>query len=535
MKKVIIYLLISCALLAQEEKKEKQGIELPDFVITGLQSVTMPEMAKIKPPFVTTLSKEFFNPAFSPEEFTLGSISQPDIIKAENEENVTPNNGKVKIGAGIYSLPEGLLHFSETFGNFMLSTQLWGGNEKAHVDNSARNYSGGKINSEVFVSNNSPFIPGLRVGLNAFYARENYKFYGSPLSDTERKKSNTQFGVFLANHKDSNIKFRADAGMDIFSLPSEGNGTTFTDQLVTAGGSVDLFLSAFSVRNEVNYVLQSIDGAYNGNDGKNYFSLNSLLYYRPTLNFSLSAGIFLSGTSGNSLLGPVVNLKLKMTDQLSLLGSYATSSEYFTTRDFIEKNRFIDIKNTPDHVYETRTGNIKAAVDFEYNKFFEVIAGFDYSVNDNHWYYTDLDSDGKFEVNTVDDYKRSLMFLQTNFHLGPLGIFYGEANYFIYKVQGNTRLPYEPEYKVSGVYGYEVFPGFIAELRAKINGPVYADLSESKELAHVLLVSTGIKYLYFSGFSIYADLENIFNRKDEYYYNYQEKPLDIKAGLEYRW
>ena len=532
---ILIYLLLCAVLVAQEKKEEKQGIELPDFVITGMQSVNMPEMSKIRPKVISTLSKEFFNPEFSPEELTLGSISEPDIKHAEEEAVANPNNGKVKVGAGFYTLPEGMLHYSKSFGNVLVSTQVWGGNEKAHVDNSGYNYSGGTVNTEFFVSNNSPIIPGLRVGLDAFYAREDYKFYGALIPDEIRKKEKINFGLFLANHKDSHIKFKSGAGMDMTRLPNEGVGESYSDNLLNINGNVDLSLSSFSVRSEAEYIIQNLSGAAGGKSGSNYFAAKSLLYYRPTVRFSISAGVFFSGTSGNSMIGPVVNLKLKLTDELSIMGAYSTESNFYTSKDFLGTNRFIDINGMPANIFERKPGSLKFAASYAYNKYFEIISGLEVSNIDNHHYFMDGDNNGKFEIASIDDYKFSHLFFQTNFHLGPFGIFYGEVNYFMYNLNGVDRLPYEPDMTFYGRYGYEFLPGFIGELGLNFRGEVWANEAGTKTLDPVVNVLAGIKYNYLSGLTFYASLENLLGRKDENWYKYQEKPFDISAGIEYRW
>lgn len=536
MKKLILILAFAASVLsAQETKKEKQGIELPDFVITGLESVAMPEMEKEKPPFVSTLSREFFNPSYSPEVLTLGAISTPEIKKAEEESLRDPNSGKLNIGAGLHVLPRGLFHFSESFGNFMVSTQLWGGNQKDYIDYAGYNYSGGKINSEIFVSNGSSFLPGLRLGVNALYKRAEYNTYGSVIQDYQRKEENMVFGVSLANHKDNYIKYNASADASFFKLPLEGNNGTFEDRDFRFAGDVDLFLKDFSVRSNAEYIIQDVSNGYYPSDGENYYAVKSLLYYRPSLNFSLSAGVFLSGTSENSALGPVVNLKLKLTDEVSLLGAYSTSTTYSTAVDFFAKNRFLDLNNLPDYVYEKTYGNIKAAIDFEFSKYFEVIAGFEYADIDNHWFFNDLNGDRLFEINLIDNYKRTLFFAQTNFHLGPYGIFYGEFNYFGYSMDDFDKLPYEPDLIVSAAYGYEVFSGFNVNAKALYRGAARITTFSEEEVDATIFLSGGVKYEFLKGLEVYTEVENILNRKDEVYKNYQEKPLDIVAGIEYRW
>ena len=65
---ILIILFFSTFLFAQTEQ---QSIELPDFVITGRQNIDIPIAVKKKPDLVSTISKDFLTPQYSPEEFPL--------------------------------------------------------------------------------------------------------------------------------------------------------------------------------------------------------------------------------------------------------------------------------------------------------------------------------------------------------------------------------------------------------------------------------------------------------------------------------
>ena len=59
---LIYYLVIPFICFAQDEKKQDQNAELPDFVITGTEAVSVEKAKKMEPDFGSTISEEFLKP-----------------------------------------------------------------------------------------------------------------------------------------------------------------------------------------------------------------------------------------------------------------------------------------------------------------------------------------------------------------------------------------------------------------------------------------------------------------------------------------
>ena len=64
MKKIIVIICMFNVVLFAQEQTKTQSIELPDFVITGVQNISLPKIQKKQPEFIPLLSKDFFNPTF---------------------------------------------------------------------------------------------------------------------------------------------------------------------------------------------------------------------------------------------------------------------------------------------------------------------------------------------------------------------------------------------------------------------------------------------------------------------------------------
>jgi len=88
MKKILIILLIVPFFLSAQDRKDNQSIELPDFVITGVQNVKIPKKKKKKAELVNILSESFFKPSVSSEALSIAAFSQPEILNALKERKV---------------------------------------------------------------------------------------------------------------------------------------------------------------------------------------------------------------------------------------------------------------------------------------------------------------------------------------------------------------------------------------------------------------------------------------------------------------
>jgi hypothetical protein len=58
-------------------QQQNPNVELPDFVITGTDVISVQGAQKIQPEFISTISEQFFKPVFSPEELEVKDLSSP--------------------------------------------------------------------------------------------------------------------------------------------------------------------------------------------------------------------------------------------------------------------------------------------------------------------------------------------------------------------------------------------------------------------------------------------------------------------------
>ena len=105
MIKKIFYLFIIIPLVSFAQDKGNPNVELPDFVITGRDIVSIQKAKKIKPDLVPTISKDFFKPNYSPDNLGIQDISNPVSNKLDLTDSLNNYNGYFELGLGAYTLP----------------------------------------------------------------------------------------------------------------------------------------------------------------------------------------------------------------------------------------------------------------------------------------------------------------------------------------------------------------------------------------------------------------------------------------------
>ena len=77
MIKLLSVIILASVLVIAQEEKENPNVELPDFIITGTERISVEKVKKIEPEMVTIMSEDFIKPTHSPEELELRKFSNP--------------------------------------------------------------------------------------------------------------------------------------------------------------------------------------------------------------------------------------------------------------------------------------------------------------------------------------------------------------------------------------------------------------------------------------------------------------------------
>jgi len=533
MKKILIIVLLCLInVFAQDSQKQNPGVQLPDFVITGKDIISVENAKKIPPPFIPTVSEQFFKPVFSPENLQVKDVSIPIKGSVIQYDSSNYYKGRIEAGMGLYSNPYVNLNYAQPFANGMLEGFASGLNQKAlpNINNSEKYSFNAGADLLLFVKENSGFLPGTHFKFSGDYSSLNYYLYKSPnpkLNSTARNLSEGYGSVKIENLISKYLIFNGMVEDNITELKSEN----LSENLMNIEGFAKMGFPTFYVGVSAAFKKQFL------NDSASY----SPSYYVTAKPFAelnvtdllrASFGINYSQVKEDNLFSIYASGALKLGEGLSLFGEFSPGTEFLTPKYFLDMNPYYNPQNF-NNLFLKKNAAINAYIKYEYYRFFEIDGGVKFYNAENLPYFTDAASNGEFNINTTSA-KSYSAFVNLLFHLGPYGKFYGTIEANNTKDTSGNFVPYFPQFITSLNYGYDFGSGWYGEMNLKYNTGSYTDIKNNSELSPYFNLGFKFSYQLNHGFLLTLQLSNLINNKNYLWNGYQDTPLNIVGGLSYQ-
>lgn len=529
-KSRLIFLLLLCPALifAQENEKKNPNVELPDFIITGKDVVSLQKAKKIQPGFISTISDQFVKPVFSPEDLEVKEITNPIRNQANLVDTQKIYNTRLNILTGIYTSPIGNLSFTQPFSSGIFQAEFNGENHRAHIDNSEWYGFNGGGNLSFYPSNDSP-MQGAEIKLHGYYSISGYRFFASNNPGLKRTKNNGNLSAEFDNLVDRKFNFDIKV-RDKYSFLSKEN---FSENLLKVDGYLSGNFSYFRIAGNFNYTGQFVTNNLVSSGNFNSYSARPFVQADINDNFKLAAGINYSESGSSNYLAPYASVGIKLNDFVSLFAEYKPGGEFYGLGGFLDENRYYNPHNLIN-AFVKNTSDLTAVLKYQYSTYFEIDAGVEYLKSENMPYFVNSLLSGQFDVNFAPATKYNF---HTNllFHLGPGGVFYGFAEYNDVKNTNGKIIPYQPKIRASMSYGYKFGFGLYTEPKIYFNSETYTDAGNNSKIDPFINLGIKFGYNFVPNFSINAELSNILDRKNMVWNGYREAPLDLMAGFTYKW
>lgn len=537
MKKIMLLtiLLIPALMFAQDTKRSNPNVELPDFVITGKEVVTVEKAKKIPPDFISTLAPEFIKPAYSPEQLELKEFPNPIENKLNLFDSLNYHNGWLESGIGSYFLPVGKLTYSSPFKNGIFEGRVGALNQRAFVKNSEKYLFNGGATLYYFINSDFSAFDGMKLKLNGNLATSGYRFYGAAINPYTKRTLNTgDFSFTINNFSGSEFIYNIELSDELANIEEE----KFSENLFGADGYMRVNFSAFNLGLNATYKRQFI---------LNEFQNNSEYYFvkaRPTAGLDLSdvlriqAGISYAQDGKHSFSAPYASAALHLSQDLTLFGEFAPDVDFLTENYFIRINPYINISSITNSFFE-KSNVLKAVLKYEYGKYFEIDGGVTYFTSDEIPVYALNINEGTFKVINVGG-SSVTGFINMLFHAGPFGVFYGTAQFEDARDDNNNILPYHPKGTTSLNYNYEFSIGLNSGVSLYYTSDFLGARVDGNSIStrpRKSYIDAGLNFSYklTPGFFLTLDINNLFNHENYKWLGYKELPLNIIGGIKFNW
>lgn len=545
-KKIYCLLFLFILNASAQDDRRNPNVELPDFVITGTDVVSVQISDKLAPEFFSTISEEFIKPHFAPEELDLRKPSHPMKNEIKLFDKADYLNGYFSAGAGLYTLPTVNFRYTHTTDNFIFEGTGLGMNRRAYkyedhsynkIENTDRYSLTGTANLSYMMSNDADFLPYTNFKLHGDYNQTAYKLFA--FTDSTQKRNLNQGNLSFSVNNFAGKSFIYDLSIiDNYTSLSDEN---FSENTLRTNAMAKVLLQNVTLGAKINYTRQWLESridypvAVEQHEARDFLNAQSTVGLEVTRLVRASFGFNYASTKSQNFFSPYLAVALQVDKNLTFFGEYAPTAEFITAGDFLRKNEYLNNRSVINHYYKKST-LMNFAVKYEYDKYFQVDGGLNYFFASNYPYYDTLNS-GKFGLKTADEVKSFTPYLNLLFHPGPFGMFYGTVNLNDIRTTdiSNSIIPYQPAIHAALAYSYNFDFGMQSGVKLDFASKSYADIKNEKEIDPYINFSLNFSYKFMPNFSLTLQLNNLLNNKNYLWDGYRETPVDIIAGLIYRW
>lgn len=534
-KKVFsIVLLLSAMVFCQQNTSQNPSVELPDFVITGKDIISVPKATKLPPGFISMITKDYINPSFSPDILTVPDFLLPITNTVSLSDTTKVYNSYVQFEAGRYTLPQAKVFYGAPFQNGIFDAFFKGNNQLAYVDNSNYSIFLTGLDFKYYVPENSSAFGGTQILLGGDYGSSTFKFFGSTDPTLNRTINKGDININVRNLASNTFTFDLKSINNFTALPNEG----FSENLYKFKGFGKAEFGRFALGLDLTYekqfltISRTANAVLRENSYDNYLNLKPFMGLQISDLLNVRFGVDYSKSGSSNYFSPFGEIAFNMGDGLSLLGEFYPHGEFLSNGEFLRQNRYYNPPNSLN-VFTKKTFDIKGMLKYEYGDSFEIDGGITYFSASNLPYFIDAPVSGKFDILTVDADSYT-WFIKTLFHMGRFGVLYGNAELNSTKHDGNF-LPYYPVFKASATYGYYFSSALNAEVNLKYFSKSYTDVNNLISLPDFVDLGFKFDYSFLKQLHFILELSNLTNNSNYQWRGYEGLPLNVKGGFLFRW
>jgi hypothetical protein len=523
MRKLFFMLLLPVVLLAQE------NVELPEFVITGQDLINLQQTRKPETELIPVVSEDFIRPAINPEQLDFRDIDAPDVSYLSLRDSVHYNTGRIKTLLGVYTLPYADVSLASPFQSGTFEAHLTGENIRPYVENAERYSLRGGLGLTLFSGYESSFLPGTQYNIRGDFASRSFKFFAGEVPNLKRSIYQGSFGASIKNIYYDKFLIGASADYKATALQDED----YSENRFMVDGFTRFNLGSFNGGASLKFENQLFKDSVPANSVYNYLYIRPYAGFEFSRFFRASFGFTYAHSGNRNFVAPYASAGFRLSRNFTVSGEYAPAAEFITSSDMLNNNRYFD-PQVRANIFIENTHDLRAALKYEYNRYFEMNGGVRIRTFNNLPYYTGMSPDGKFGISTTEaDYYG--LFLNLLFHSGPMGYFYASGETGEMKDKENNLVPYFPSLISSLTYGYDFPIGLNAETNLIYRSAVYADLPNTEQLSAYINLNFSLSYKISESLKAIVAFNNLLDRKNIIWNNYRETPMDLTAGISYIW
>ncbi len=523
MKRTLIIFILSLNVFVNA-----QGVDLPEFVIEGVQKVSLPVIEKSAPGFVKPLSESYFKYKFKPEDFDVSFKTKDTLVIARTFVRGKKYSGRADAAFGLQAQPKGSFFASYVNDNFEATLSANGKAVRSYEPYSAYLLGGGKFSARYFTEHADDFLPFTSVGITGEGNYYDGKFWASETPEFQRKATFGAGNALFYHFSPDKYAVALNLGGNFMHLLKEN----FTERVFNASGMFEYDFSPFKLSFDGKFVSHSVllpvyeKSRYYAASAKTEIAMNKSVF----VNF----GALFATDENENFFYPMLGIKVNLSDYFMLFAQVQGGSDYLTNYRLARRNPYF-YGTDGKGIFMREANKIDIGARFNYSTKINAELSAHYGVTDNFYYYDDSAKRGFFDVRTASDVTLFALDFDADLLFSKYGFLSFQTRFQTRRLENWNVAPYSPEISADAMYSFVFSEKFSFALGANYFSGFYTDIqNRTKTEPFANLYAKG-KYLLFDGLKLTAELNNILNKNNFYFPGYKSAPFDILIGAEYFW
>lgn len=520
----------------ESASKNAQGLpkfEIPDYVITGVVSIDLPEVSKqeaAEPAHVLDLA----DPASFPRD------RSPYDFVAEEKNSIASTaarigNGRLQVSSGTYLTSHVGLRHMIVDPSYYFGVQGDYRSAKAFIPFTNRSSGDFRVSGGVVLNSPADWFDRGMVGSELGYGSETYRFYG--YQNPSLTRTITRFDLSARYDSPRELLFKHDAGLGLALNSIKDSTTSVTETLFRVGAGVDVAIGTFPIESRIDFTLTSLAGSSTKSfpfvDAR--ISSEKLWYGDFFIQASLH-GYLAQGMLSQKFARayPHVSLGYRVIQNSVLSLSYAGRVQQNTLSGLLFLHPYISANAT------LRQSDIPIDVTGAFETDWSPVWRTRISTRFQSVRDFPLFTEGASGRIWTTDYRGTTKIVSFQVDLFAK---FAANSYFMLSLESNDskntvtqwKVPYLPELRVTSGAWLEIAPGFGLFPTVSYVGNRVPDLFTAAKLKNFVCVNLHAEYALLRSIGVSIDCTNLTDMRYEEWSGYQAMPLTVTAGLTIRW
>lgn len=509
--------------------------DLPEFVITGVASIDLPNVDKLGSEDAAPLrldgTKESFEGERDRQTYALAMRQKQllDVVIAAGSA------GKAVASWGTYNTPSIGLWLGQITSDYLYLVSGDYFTTKGFAPHTNRSRGSAGLEGGVNLHSVWSLLDNSRLNGLARYGSETYRFYGSIQPSFTRTASRMGIQTSLAAAPESPVAYDLSVRYEQLVL-SDSSAETQSNDVV---GSLDLEFPAgvSAVVSRVQFMNSTVNGVASTNYPFIDLSIGSSKLWWGSFYLQAAAHFYWAkGDQGQKLtrVYPHVGMGLRLLNGTMLLASYQGGIRYNSLSTFVSEHPYLSAKSVLRH--SNIEADVFGAVETDWDEVWRTRFSARYQSIQDYPLYRESGVKGIWDLfyggrTTINTYSADLFAkFRSNGYFALTIALHSTKNSF-----SQSRIPYLSDFEITGAFSYWFPFGFHIAPSLCFIDRRNVDILSGARLPEYWLIGMKMEYDLVASLRMFVDVQNATDRKYEQWRGYRALPFVVTGGLSYRW